>query len=226
MFSYDWNWSVVWQYREALLGGLLVTMSLSAVAIVLGTGLGLVLGAVLALTGERVPFLRSLLLIAVDSIKAMPPLIVLLLFYYWMPYVVGVRSPFWLAAMALTLSLSAFVADVFRHALQGVPRPLVEASYALGMTRSIVLRHVLFPEALRVIVPTLGLLALDIFKLSSLASVVAVRELTYRASEISTNSFRFLEVYAALALIYLVILFPFSRLVRRLETSELFIRRS
>ncbi|MFN7919083.1 MAG: ABC transporter permease subunit [Bryobacteraceae bacterium] len=226
MFSYDWNWSVIWLYRFVFLQGLVVTFALSAVSIVAGTLAGLGLGVGLSGQSRSLVVLRAPILFCIDAIKALPPLILLLLFYYWLPYAVGVRSSFWLAAIALAVGLSAFVADVFRHAISGVPKPLIDACYALGMTRSTALRRLVVPEALRSIVPTLALLYIDIFKLTSLASIIAVGELVHRASEVSTHSYRFLEVYATLAVIYLAILLPFSYLARRLETSAQFIRRS
>lgn len=226
MFDYDWDWRLIWTYRYAFLEGVGITFALSAVAVVLGTAGGFALGAAAAWLPPSLVLVRRPLLLLIDAIKALPPLLLLLLFYYWMPYASGIRSPFWIAVIALAVNLAAFVADVLRHAISGVPRPLVDACYALGMTRGIALRRVVFPEALRSIVPTLGYLYLSVVKLSSLASIIAVRELLYRASEISTYRFRFLEVYAALAVIYLMILMPFSYLVRRLETSALFVRRS
>lgn len=226
MFSYDWDWSVIWLYRYAFLHGLVITIQLSALSVSAGTLIGLGLGIILSSQARSLLLLRALLLFLVDCLKALPPLILLLFSYYWLPYVIGVRSSFWLAAISLSLNLSAFVADVFRHAVSGVPRPLIEAGYALGMTRLMVLRRLVIPEALRAIVPTLGLLAIDILKLSSLASIIAVGELVHRASEVSAYTYRFLEVYAALAVIYLIVLLPFSHVVRRLETSALFIRRS
>jgi polar amino acid transport system permease protein len=226
MFEYDWNWSAIWTYRFALLQGVGVSLALTSVAIVAGTIAGLAVGIAQEWLARSQPILAALLLFSLDAIKALPPLILMLLCYYWLPYVVGLRSPFWLAALALAVNLGAFVADLVRHAIAGVPRPLVEACFAVGMTRAKALRYVIVPEALRSIVPSLGYLYLSVLKLSSLASVIAVHELLYRASEISTHTFRFLEVYAALAIIYLVLLMPFSYIVRRLESSPLFLRRS
>lgn len=226
MFHYDWDWTVIWSYRNVFLQGLLVTFALSITSILAGTVSGLVLGIGLSWHSNLLRALSSPLLFLVDAIKALPPLILLLLFYYWLPYVLGVQSSFSLAAIALAVNLSAFVADLFRHSINGVPTPLVEACYALGMTRTVVLRRLLIPEALRSIVPTLGFLYIDVFKLSSLASIIAVGELLHRASEVSSYTYRFLEVYGALALIYLAVLLPFSYFVRRLETSSRFLRRS
>jgi polar amino acid transport system permease protein len=226
MFHYDWNWGVVWSYRQVFVQGLLITLELTALSVGIGTSAGLAIGISLSSTSRALAPMRAFLFLYVDAVKALPALILLLLFYYWLPYVTGVQSPFWLAVIAFSVNLSAFVADVVRHAILGVPRPLVEACYALGMKRATALQHVLIPEALRSILPTLGILAIDVLKLSSIASIIAVRELVHRASEVSAYTYRFLEVYAVLALIYLLLLIPFSRLIRRLEASAVFVRRS
>jgi polar amino acid transport system permease protein len=226
MFHYDWNWQVLWQYRMVFLQGIAVTFALSLVSIIAGTAIGLTLGIAASSECEPLRPVRPVLLFFVDAVKALPPLILLLLFYYWLPYVTGIHSSFSLAAIALALNISAFIADVFRHAINGVPRPLIEACYAVGSPHLTALRRFIVPEALRTIVPTLGIFYIDVLKLSSLASIIAVRELLHRASEVSTHTYRFLEVYAALAVIYLAILLPFSYLVRRLETSAMFLRRS
>jgi polar amino acid transport system permease protein len=205
--------------------GLLTTFALTMVAIGGGTAAGFALGISVSVP-TRFPFLRTLLLFLVDCTKAMPPLLLLLLFYYWLPYVLGLTDAFWLAALALAVGLCAFVADVARHAIAGVPRPLVEACYAVGMTPRTAFQSIVLPEAVRSMLPTLGLLYMDIFKLSSLASVIAVGELMHRASDVSTKSFRFLEVYATLAVLYLAVLLPFSYAIRGLERHSLLARRS
>jgi polar amino acid transport system permease protein len=226
VLHYDWNWDVIWLYRYALLQGLAVTALLCSVSILSGTVTGLILGVGLSERASAPSLIRRALLFFVDVVKALPQLILLLLLYYWLPYAIGIRSSFWIAVIALALGLSVFIADVFRHAINGIPRPFVDACYALGMTRRDILHRFIIPEALRAVIPTLGLLYIDVFKLSSLASIIAVPELVHRASQISAYSYRFLEVYAALALIYLLILLPFSYGIRRLETSAWFLRRS
>jgi polar amino acid transport system permease protein len=226
MFHYDWDWGTIWAYRYVLAKGLFVTLELTVISVLAGTLAGLALGLLLSSTSRALILIRVPLLLYIDVVKALPALLLLLLFYYWLPYLSGIQSPFWLAVITFTVNLSAFVADVFRHAISGVPKPLAEACYALGMTRPTAMSHVIVPEALRSILPTLGILAIEILKLTSIASIIAVPDLIHRASDVSTYTFRFLEMYAALAVIYLLVLVPFSHLVRRLEASAAFLRRS
>jgi polar amino acid transport system permease protein len=226
LFPYNWDWQVVWEYRSAIVLGLLVTLELTGVTIIVGTILGFLVGVFLAGTDERWVVIRKAVLALIDIVRSLPLLILILIFNYYSPYVINVGSPFWLAAFAMSINLAAFIADVFRAALEGVPRPLVEAGYAVGMTSVTVTRRILIPEAIRQIIPTIALLYIDMLKLSSLASVIAVNELTHVSTEISAKTYRFLEVFAALAVIYIALVLPFSIWVRRIEKAKWFLKRS
>jgi len=226
MFKYYWDWSIVWEYRTVLAKGALVTLELTFISIIIGSILGFLLGILLSTKDEHWVEIRYIVTIFIDIVRALPILILILLFYFWLPYMLKIRSPFWLAALALSINLAAFIADVLRGAIEGVPQSLIEAGYALGMTSKKVMRRILIPEATRNILPTLALLYIDILKLSSLASVIAVSELVHVSSEISTKTFRFLEIFAALAVIYILIVLPFSYFVRRLEKTRWFLRRA
>src|SRR5581483_2455331 len=226
MFQYDWDWSVIWRYHSVLIKGVVMTLQLSGTAIVIGTFLGSFLGVVLASKDESWKEIRQITSVLIDVVRSLPVLILILAFNYWLPYFVHINSPFWLACLALAVNLSAFIADVLRGAIEGVPRPIIEAGYAVGMDSRTVTRRILIPEATRQIIPTLALLYIDILKLSSLASVIAVRELVHVATEVSTVTFQFPEIFAALAFIYMIIVLPFSYGARRLERAEWFLRRS
>jgi polar amino acid transport system permease protein len=226
MFPYNWDWSVVWDYRSAIARGLLVTLELTAVTIVVGTILGFLLGIFLATADESWTGVKKILITFIDILRSLPLLILILIFNYYAPYIINIGSPFWLAALAMSINLSAFIADVFRAAIEGVPRPLVEAGYAVGMTSGTVTRRILIPEATRQIVPTIALLYIDMLKLSSLASVIAVNEMTHVSTEISAKTYHYLEVFAALAVVYVAIVLPFSIWVRRMEKARWFLRRS
>jgi len=226
MFNYDWDWLVIWQYREVLLRGVLVTLALTIISIGIGTLLGFCVGTFLSGRNPVWYAVRLVVTALVDVVRALPLLILLFVFYFWLPYVLGIESPLWIAILALSINLAAFIADVLRAAIRGVPKPLIEAAEALGMKPNAILRRVLIPEATRHIVPTVALLYIDVLKMSSLASVIAVNELVHKSAEISSKTFRFLEVYAALAVIYILIVLPFSFLARKLEQSPRFLRRS
>lgn len=222
----DWDWSIVLQYRWALLRGLGVTIALTLSAVMIGTGAGIPIGVLLATTRRELQDLRAIVVFVVDVVRSLPLLILLLVFNFWVAAFAGIKSAFVLAVLALSVNLAAFVADLIRAALERIPAPFIDAAYALGMTPGQVFLRVSLPEAVRDAFPTLTILYIDILKLSSLASVIAVPEIVHAATTISAREFRYLEVSAALAGIYVMLVLPLTLAQRRLERGALSHRRS
>ena len=224
--DYQWDFSVVNDNIDVFLKGLGISFALTFIVIFIGTLLGFFLGIFLSTKDEDDSGFKKILTVLIDAVRALPILIFILVINYWAPPVIGIHSPFLLSCLALSLNLTAFVSDVVRSAIESVPKPYALAGFALGMTPKSVSRRIIIPEAIRQVIPTFSLLYIDVFKMSSIASVIAVKELTYSATLISSNSFRFLEVFTFLAIIYLSIILPFSYGARRLEKSKWFTRRS
>jgi polar amino acid transport system permease protein len=224
--NYDWQWSAVWDYRYALLNGVSWTLVLTIVSILIGSALGLLWGVFLASRDYSLAPIRAGAFLIADVIRALPLLVLLLFANYYLPPIIGIHSTFWISVIALSLNLSAFIADVLRGAIRGVARPLIEAALAVGMTQRQSMRRIVLPEALRQVVPTFALLYIDILKMSSLASVIAFQELTHVGGEISAKTYRPLEVIASIAVIYIVLVLPLAYLQRRLEIAAWFTRRS
>ena len=224
--AYDWDFDVLWQYRKAFLTGMTLTIFLSLTAIVLGTVIGIFWGLLLSTRHRALLETRAFAFVLNDIVRALPLLVFLLLLNYYTPTFFGIHTTFGISLLALSVNLGAFIADVFRGAVAGVQRPLRDAGFAVGMTETQVMRRIVVPEAIRSIVPTLGLLYIDIFKMSSLASVIAFPEMTHVAGRVSSAEFRPLEVFALIAVAYIAIVVPLSHVQRRLEKSRWFIRRS
>lgn len=139
----------------------------------------------------------------------------------------GIASrPFATAAVALSLNLSAFVADIIRNGIENVPRPLVDAARSLGMNWWLRLRRVVLPETLRASVAALVAMYITMFKFTTLASFIGCSELMNVVYTAGNRSYRYLELYTALAGVYLVILLPSVILAKRLERSPWLRRRS
>jgi polar amino acid transport system permease protein len=225
MTAYDWDFSSVLQYRDAFVAGGLWTLALSIVSIALGTLCGLSWGVLLAQT--RSPWLEARTIASgVNSvIRAIPLLILILVVHYAAPAFLSVESTFATCVTALVMNLSAFVADVIRGALDGVPARLKDAGFAVGMTERQVLLRISIPEATRGIVPTLSLLYIDILKMSSLTSVVGLRELAHTGSLVSAKTYRPLEVFVTIAAIYAAIIIPLAYAQKLLEESTWLRRR-
>ncbi|MFN0115630.1 MAG: amino acid ABC transporter permease [Paracoccaceae bacterium] len=123
----------------------------------------------------------------------------------------------WRAVIALTLAYSAFLAEVFRAGLQAVDKGQIEAADALGLSRWRTFRHVVFPQAFRIILPPLGNDFVAMVKDSSLVSVLGVTDVTQLGKVIAAGNFRYFETYNVVALIYLTMTVTLSLVLRRIE---------
>jgi polar amino acid transport system permease protein len=219
--SYDWDFSVVWPYLPVFLSGLWITIGLSALTILLGTAAGFGLGV--ALTTPLL-VVRWPLLALVDIVRSTPTLVLLLASNYFLPVLLNRpdMGAFTLALIALTVNLAAFIADVVRGAIANVPRAELDAARAVGLSETQILFHFTIPSVVRIILPTLALLYLAIVKNSSLASVIAVYELTHTGGLIIAERYRALEVYAVITAFYIALIMPLTLLARRLESTAVF----
>ena len=123
----------------------------------------------------------------------------------------------WRAILALTISYSAFIAEVFRAGFQSVGRGQTDAARSLGMTPNQVFRNITFPLALRTILPPLGNSVNGLLKATSIASVISMEELMRRSEMIMQVKFDVLEVFAAAAIDYLVLTTLWDQVQKRLE---------
>lgn len=197
-----------WQY---LLGGLGITLLLSALtalaSLVLGTALGL--GRVYGPGWLRVP-----IVFYIDTQRAIPVLVVLVWFYFAVPILTGINfHPFWAALMALTLHIAAYVAEIVRAGIESIRPGQVRAALALGMSRAQIVRKVVLPQALVRMLPAFGSILSITIKDTAIATVIAVPELMKRAETLAGQSYRPIEIFSVVAVIYFVILFPGTRLI-------------
>jgi polar amino acid transport system permease protein len=154
----------------------------------------------------------------VECFRAIPLLVLLLWVYYGLPAVSGLQfGAFSAGVMSLALSDAAFEAEVFRAGLQSVAKGQREAAETLGLSRWSTLRYVVFPQAIRTILPALGNQFVYVLKMSSLVSVIGLQEFTRRANELNVTEYRPLEIYTFLVFEYLLLILLASWGVRRME---------
>lgn len=215
---YEWDFGLIWLYREVFVRGAWVTIEITFFSIVFGTAIGIFLGLGRA---SKSPWVRMPVSIYVEIFLALPVLVLLIWIYYCGPILLNLHlSSFWTAVTGLSLSLSAFVAEIVRSGLLAVPRGHTEAARVVGMTSLQALIYIEFPEALKVMMPPLISMYISTLKLSSLASVIAVYELLHSAQNLITTTFRPLEIYTAVALVYLAMVLPLVVLTRRFESES------
>ncbi len=230
--DYVFKWYAVWRdgdYAAYLVGGLVTTLWISLGSLVLALILG-VAGGLARLSRNWV--VNQLGTIYVELVRGTPLLVQIMVGYFCVAVAVrdvlralgaseGVidwtQQPALIGVVVLGVFAGAYVAEIVRAALLSIDRGQTEAALSQGMTRGQVFRYVLFPQALRRMIPPLTGQFVSLVKDSSLLSVIAVSELMKRASEVRTSSYQTFEVFLPLAAMYLAICFPLSMLARRLE---------
>ncbi len=197
-----------------LLGGLLITVELTAVVIVLA----LICGLLVALAGmSRFVLLRWIIKSYIEVIRGTPLLLQLIYVYYVLPSI-GIRlDAFTAGVLALTLNYSAYISEVYRGGIQAIARGQHDAAAALGMTHGLAMRRIILPQAVRIVVPVLGNYFISLFKDTALASAVSIQELVYTAQVRAALSYQYFTLYTVVAVMYFAVSFPAARLVGYLE---------
>lgn len=210
-----------WQF---LLGGLGLTLALAALtalcSLIVGTAVGLA-------RCYGPPWLRIPLVFYIDSMRAIPVLVVLVWGYFALPIVTGVTlPPFWAALVALSLHIAAYVAEITRAGVTSVRPGQTRAALALGMSRSQAIREIILPQAIVRMLPAFGSIISITIKDTAIASVIAVPEYMNRSQTVAGQSFHPIEVFLVALAVYFIILFPITRAVDAVYTRVAHLGRS
>jgi polar amino acid transport system permease protein len=199
-----------WQY---LAGGLGLTLLLSLATV----GCSLLLGGAVGLARCYGPAaLRRPLVFYIDSMRAVPVLVVLVWTYFAFPILTGVTlPPFWAALVALTLHISAYVAEIVRAGIASVRPGQTRAALAIGLSRGQAVAQIVLPQAVIRMLPAFGSVLSIAIKDTAIAAVIAVPEYMERSQTLAGQSFHPVEVFTVAAAVYFLILFPITRLVDR-----------
>jgi polar amino acid transport system permease protein len=190
-----------------LLKGLLITLEVSALAAMLGLVLGLV-GGIAKLSSIRP--VRGAAVAYIEFIRGTPVLVQLFLIYFGLP-AFGIRlDSFWAAVVGLGINSGAYVSEIVRGSIQAVDRGQWEASFSIGMTRYKALRWIVLPQAFVIALPPLGNELATLIKTSSLASAIALVELTQTGQQLRSVTFASFETFMVVALLYLILTYSTS----------------
>ena len=208
------NIEVFRQVLPFLLEGLLTTLGLSALVIPLGLAGGLAVALFATQSGNKA--VRLLIAVYVDVFRALPPLVLLIFIYFGFPFL-GLDLPKLMAvALGFLLNNAAYYGEIFRAGLLSIPAGQMEAARSTGLTRRQALIHVVIPQAVRNVLPDLLGNSIEVVKLTTIASVVALPELLRIARDAQSLVYNPSPIVLA-ALIYLALLWPLVRLLSRLE---------
>lgn len=191
-----------------------VTIALSVISAITSIFAGLVI-ALLRLYGPR--WLSVALTFYVDTMRSIPVLVVLVWIYFAFPILVGVTfPPFWAALVALTLHIAAYSSEIVRAGIESIRPGQTRAGLAIGMSRAQILRKIVLPQATIRMLPAFGSVLTMAIKDTAIATVIAVPELMHRAETVAGQSYRPVEVFTFVMVLYFLLLFPVTRVVDRL----------
>ncbi|WP_291296346.1 amino acid ABC transporter permease [Elioraea sp.] len=215
MMTYRFRWDVVWSNAGFLLSGLELTLMISAMTLAIAIVLGLVI-AVMQMSASRI--LRWIAIAVGEVVRNTPILVQLLWVYYVLPIVFDIEiSAISACVIGLSVYASAFIAEAYRAGIQAVPRGHSEAAQVLGLTGVQTFLRIVLPQAIRFTLPPLCANFVLLIKYSSLGAVVSVSEITRKGMELSASTFRPLEIFTFIAVVYFFICWPLTMSIRAWE---------
>ncbi|ACR69765.1 glutamine ABC transporter permease GlnP [Edwardsiella ictaluri] len=211
----QFDWSTIWDAIPLLLEGAKLTLWISVLGLLGGLIIGLAAGFARAFGGW---LSNHIALVFIELIRGTPIVVQVMFIYFALPMMMPLRiDPFSAAIITIMINSGAYIAEITRGAVLSIHSGFREAGLALGLSRRDTLRHVIMPLALRRMLPPLGNQWIVSIKDTSLFIVIGVAELTRQGQEIIAGNFRAMEIWSAVAVIYLIMTLALSFVLRRLE---------
>lgn len=215
------NLEIMREASPILIQGFWQTLMLSAMVV----PLGLIGGTVLAiLSTVHHPLVRWPLRAWVDTFRALPPLVLLIFLFAGLPFLGFDVSAWGAVAIGFFLNTGAYYGEILRAGIESIPRGQIEAARSTGLTRWQTMTWIVLPQAVRNVLPDLISNTLEVVKLTSIASVVALPELLFQARQAQSVTYNASPIMAA-AIVYFILLWPVVRLLSRLENRQIAGRR-
>ncbi len=213
-FNHSYQWDSVWEYRSLFLQGWLMTVALSSISLILSILIGLLCALCY---GSGVPILYYLAKLYIEFIRGTPLLVQILFFYYVIANGIGMENRYVAGVLTLSIFSGTYIAEMIRAGIESVSATQLQSARAIGLTTYQCYRFVIFPQAMRQVLPPLSGQFASIIKDSSLLSIIGINEMTNSAQQINSATYSTLESFFPLALGYLVLTLPISLWSRRLE---------
>jgi polar amino acid transport system permease protein len=201
----DFDWSIALRYRDALLGGLQITLQVSVLGIIGGTLLGIVVAAVRATPGL---FFQRLAATYIEIVRNIPLIVKIFYFYY----VVGFDA-FIAGLVGLSIHQSGYISDVITSGLRSIPREQTESARVLGHNYPQTFAYVLLPQLLRITIPPMTSQYIEVVKNSSIVMFLGITELTWQTQQIEFETARGYVAAGVATLLYLSIALTISALM-------------
>ncbi|WP_062364366.1 amino acid ABC transporter permease [Variovorax paradoxus] len=217
MKPHHWDFAAVLDNWQILASGLIGTFELALASLLCGTAIGLVVGA--ARYSAR-PLLHWPATAYVEFFRNTPVLVQIIWFFFALPILIQVDlSPYVAATLALSLNTGAFMAEIFRGGIRSIHRGQWEAARAVGMTYMQCMRRVILPQAIKRMLPAFTNRAIELFKMTTLASAIAFHEVLYGAKTIAATHFNSIEAYTTVAFIFFGLVYPMVQFLYAIERN-------
>ncbi|MXX87702.1 MAG: amino acid ABC transporter permease [Boseongicola sp. SB0665_bin_10] len=204
--AHNWDFATILQNWPVLWVGIKGTVFIFVITVILGLGGGLIVGVA---RYSKSPVVSWPARAFVEVFRNTPVLVQIIWFYYAFPILTGIETdPFLAAVLGISLNTMAFSAEIYRAGIQSINRAQWEAGKAIGMSYNQTLRRIILPVAVKRVLPALTNRGIEVFKMSTLASVVGYVETLNQAKLISDLNFNPIESYTAVAVIFFVVLYP------------------
>lgn len=211
--DYNLDWSVIPQNMDAILEGLWLTLEISALALLISIPIGILAGLLRISRNRFVSFLATSY---IEFIRGVPLLVLLLWIYFVLNQFLHLGA-YWSAIIGLAFFSGSFIAEIVRAGIESVPRGQMEAARSSGMSYITAMRLIILPQAFRKVLPPMASQFIILIKDSSLVSIISVADLTLAGKNIVGTTFRSLEIWTFIALLYFVMTFIISQVIRFLE---------
>jgi His/Glu/Gln/Arg/opine family amino acid ABC transporter permease subunit len=210
------NWSYLWHSHAQLLHGLLVAAEVSALALVLSV----IVGLLLALARMSPPPLSWIASLYINIFRGVPVVVTALWVYFGLSEVTGLNlSVFIAGVLSLTLLYSAFISEIYRSALEAVPKGQREAGLALGMRRVRIFFSVVLPQATKIAIPNIGSMLIGMVKDTSVLFVIGLTEVVATVQGLAATSYEYFTLYTGAAVLYIAVAFAVDFAFRTTEKA-------
>ena len=208
---------LIWEALPSLLQGAALSLQITLLAASIGLTLGSILGLAETMQSRSIRFSIGAY---VALFRGTPMLVQILFLYYVLPQFGIAIDPFWSASLAIGLNSAAYVSQIIRGGIKGVSVGQIEAACTLGFSSIQTMRYIVFPQALRISLPSLGNELITLVKDSSLASIIGVMELSKEASIIRSRTYDAFSILLAVAAIYLLLTAAIGFCLKKYEKSH------
>jgi polar amino acid transport system permease protein len=202
---YNWQFGIIFNYVPAIVTGFVYTILLSIAIIPVGTVLGV--GVAVCLQYGR-PGVRRVARYVCEFFIAMPVLVLIFWAYYCLPLVGIFMSAYWTCVIAMSLSLSAFIAILVKAGIEAIPKSQLDVAEVFGFSQWEILTRIILPQVRRFLLSPILFEYVTTVKLTTVCSMLSVPEILYNANLIITQTYRAFEVYTLVALLFVAIVMP------------------